>query len=113
MVEHVQAVDGTCRGPDCTTPASRCDLDHQTPWPAGETAVTNLHAKDRRHHNAKTHRVWTSSPVDDGGLEWTTLTGRTYTTYPKNWREGIGPPGALDPPGGPPGRDQEHDAPPF
>ncbi|GAB2750944.1 hypothetical protein GCM10027039_05660 [Terrabacter koreensis] len=98
MVEHVRAVDGTCRGPDCTTPATRCDLDHEIPWPAGETAVTNFYAKERRHHNLKTHQVWTSTPVADGGLQWTTLTGRTHTTYPKDWREGIGPPGDDPPP---------------
>jgi hypothetical protein len=98
MVEHVRAVDGTCRGPDCHVPAALCDLDHETPWPAGETAVTNFYAKERRHHNLKTHQVWTSTPVADGGLQWTTLTGRTHPTYPKDWREGIGPPGDDPPP---------------
>ncbi|MHA3838293.1 HNH endonuclease signature motif containing protein [Terrabacter sp. AAH1] len=98
MVEHVRAVDGTCRGPDCTTPATRCDLDHEIPWPAGETSVSNFYAKERRHHNLKTHQVWTSTPTPDGGLQWTTLTGRTHTTYPKDWREGIGPPGDDPPP---------------
>ncbi|KJK10819.1 hypothetical protein UB45_17260 [Terrabacter sp. 28] len=101
MVEHVRAIDGTCRGPDCTTPATRCDLDHEIPWPAGETAVTNFYAKERRHHNLKTHQVWTSTPVADGGLQWTTLTGRTHTTYPKNWRDGLGPPPGTGPPPGP------------
>ena len=101
MIEHVRAVDGTCRGPDCHTPATRCDLDHETPWPTGETAVTNFHAKERRHHNLKTHRIWTSTPVADDGLEWTTLTGRSYTTYPKDWREGLGPPAESGPPPGP------------
>ncbi|NUO89427.1 MAG: HNH endonuclease [Dermatophilaceae bacterium] len=101
MVERVRAVDGTCRGPDCHVPASRCDLDHETPRPAGETGVTNFYAKERRHHNLKTHRIWTSTPVDHGGLQWTTLTGRTYTTYPKDWRKGLGPPPETGPPPGP------------
>ncbi|WP_461004776.1 13E12 repeat family protein [Terrabacter terrigena] len=93
MVEHVRAVDGTCRGPDCHVPATRCDLDHETPWPVGETSVTNVFAKHRLHHNLKTHHIWTSTQIaHDGGLQWTTLTGRTYTTYPKNWREGLDPP---------------------
>ncbi|GAA3693200.1 HNH endonuclease signature motif containing protein [Terrabacter ginsenosidimutans] len=92
MVEHVQAVDGRCRGPGCEVLASRCDLDHETPWPRGETSVGNLHLKHRWHHNTKTDGVWTSRPVADGGLEWTTLTGRTYVTHPKDWREGVGPP---------------------
>ncbi|WP_323099323.1 HNH endonuclease signature motif containing protein [Intrasporangium sp. YIM S08009] len=101
MVEHVQAVDGLCRGPDCQVPAARCDLDHETPWPRGETAVDNLFSKHRRHHNLKTDGLWTSRPSsdradNDGGtdraLEWTTLTGRTYTTHPKDWRDGLDPP---------------------
>ncbi|MFM6851581.1 MAG: HNH endonuclease, partial [Terrabacter sp.] len=31
MVEHVRAVDGTCRGPDCQTPATRCDPTTRPP----------------------------------------------------------------------------------
>ena len=92
MVEHVQAVDGRCRGPGCEVIATRCDLDHETPWPKGATSIDNLHAKHRMHHNLKTDGVWTSVPVADGGLEWTTLTGRTYVTRPKDWREGVDPP---------------------
>jgi hypothetical protein len=109
MVEHVQAVDGTCRGPDCQVLAARCDLDHETPWPAGDTTVDNLFTKHRLHHNVKTDDIWTSRPTGNGpgptgrALEWTTLTGRTYTTHPKNWREGLDPPG--------PGPDS--DPPPF
>jgi hypothetical protein len=92
MVEHVQAVDGRCRGPGCEVVATRCDLDHETPWPRDETSVGNLHAKHRMHHNLKTDGVWVSAPVADGGLDWTTLTGRTYVTHPKDWRAGVDPP---------------------
>ncbi|MGO4599806.1 DUF222 domain-containing protein [Terrabacter sp. 2RAF25] len=111
MVEHVQAVDGTCRGPDCQVPATRCDLDHETPWPKGETAVSNLFAKHRLHHNVKTDGIWTSTQVAGDGLEWTTLTGRTYTTYPKNWRDGLDPPPGIDRPLDP--VQAESDPPPF
>ncbi|MBW8732121.1 MAG: DUF222 domain-containing protein [Terrabacter sp.] len=119
MVEHVQAVDGICRGPGCHVPATRCDLDHETPWPAGPTSVGNLHAKHRLHHNLKTDGIWTSTPTTDDGLTWTTLTGRSYTTHPKNWRDGIDPPTQPDPPGAsdPPSRPStvgtEDDPPPF
>ncbi|WP_461004793.1 13E12 repeat family protein [Terrabacter terrigena] len=114
MVEHVRALDGTCRGPDCHVPATRCDLDHETPWPVGETSVTNVSAKHRLHHNLKTHHIWTSTQIPDHGLQWTTLTGRTYTTYPKNWREGLDPPaGALDPATAPDDRDRDEAVPPF
>ena len=98
MVEHVRAVDGVCRGPGCEALASRCDLDHETPWPTGQTAVDNLSSKHRLHHNLKTDGLWTSEPVRDDGLEWTTLTGRTHTTHPKTWRDGLHPPDRLDPP---------------
>ncbi len=89
MAEHVRAVDGTCRGPGCEVVATRCDLDHETPWPVGATAVDNLYAKHRMHHTVKTERIWASQPVAEDGLEWTMLTGRRHTTYPKNWRDGV------------------------
>src|SRR5699024_10629282 len=47
--------DGTCTFPTCSTPAARCDLDHQTPWPDGPTNAANLHYLCRRHHQLKTH----------------------------------------------------------
>ncbi len=31
--------DGTCTGPTCTTPATRCDIDHLIPVPEGETTA--------------------------------------------------------------------------
>jgi hypothetical protein len=104
MVEHVRAVDGVCRGPDCEVLARRCDLDHETPWPAGPTAVGNLHAKERFHHNVKTAGIWRSEPVDDDGLEWTTTAGRRYVTRPKDWRASLRQPGPVgdDDPGPPP-----------
>jgi hypothetical protein len=95
MVEHVRAVDGVCRGPGCEVLASRCDLDHETPWPAGPTAVGNLHAKERFHHNVKTAGIWRSEAVDGDGLEWTTTAGRRYVTRPKDWRAGLGEPGSV------------------
>jgi uncharacterized protein (UPF0548 family) len=109
MVEHVRAVDGVCRGPGCEVVATRCDLDHEVPWPSGETAVGNLYSKHRLHHNVKTQRVWRSEPVPDDGLEWTTLAGRRYITYPKDWREGLPDPDVAA------GRDApaDHDPPPF
>ena len=37
----------------------------------------------------KTAGLWTSTPRPDGALAWTTLAGRDYVTYPKNWRESL------------------------
>ena len=75
--------------PGCAVLADRCDLDHEVPWPSGATEPDNLYAKSRRCHNAKTAGLWASVPLPDGGLGWTTLAGREYVTYPKNWREGL------------------------
>ena len=109
MVEHVEAVDGTCRAPGCEVPAIRCDLDHEVPWPAGPTTADNLHAKHRFHHNLKTDRIWTSRPIGDRDLAWTTLTGRTYVTSPKDWRVG----GVGQPADDPAPRRPPDDPPPF
>jgi hypothetical protein len=128
MAEHVRALDGTCRAPGCQVPAERCDLDHITPWPAGPTTVANLQSLSRGCHHPKTARAWTahrpnpdadSPPGErtgvDGAVHWTTLAGRDYITYPKNWREALTDPGAdigtRPPRTGPP--DPEPEPPPF
>lgn len=49
--------DGTCAAPGCTTPASRCDLDHEKPWPDGPTSGENLRPRCRRDHSIKGHGV--------------------------------------------------------
>jgi len=115
MVEHVKAVDGVCRGPGCQVPADRCDVDHLQPWPAGRTHVSNLDSLSRGCHNGKTARVWRVRQAADEGISWTSLAGREYITYPKDWREplrdrGSGPPGRGAPPGASVD-DHAHDAP--
>jgi hypothetical protein len=87
MRAHVAAVDGTCRGPGCTVPAARCDLDHDIPWPHGPTAVDNLTSKHRAHHSVHTHGHWRVRRDPDGSVHWRTKAGRTYVTRPKDWLE--------------------------
>jgi hypothetical protein len=58
MRAHVEALDGTCRGPGCTIPAVRCDLDHDIPWPHGPTEVGNLTSKHRPHHTDRLGSTW-------------------------------------------------------
>ncbi|MGO4361202.1 HNH endonuclease signature motif containing protein [Terrabacter sp. RAF57] len=98
MVEHVRAVDGVCRAPGCQVPADRCDLDHVVPWPAGSTHVSNSESLSRGCHNGKTAGVWQVERVDDDGISWSSLAGRDYITYPKDWREALRDPGAGPPP---------------
>lgn len=85
MVEHVRAVDGTCRGPGCTVPARHCDLDHDTPWPYGPTHPDNLTAQHRQHHRIKTTGWWSTTRHEHALITWHTAAGRTYTTHPKDW----------------------------
>jgi hypothetical protein len=82
MVDHVVTRDGTCRGIGCRIPARLCDLDHERPWPAGPTAVTNLHALHQRHHDVKTHTDTTVVTEPDGTTLWTLPSGRSYRVPP-------------------------------
>ncbi|MGO4597692.1 HNH endonuclease signature motif containing protein [Terrabacter sp. 2RAF25] len=112
MVEHVRAVDGVCRAPGCQVPADRCDLDHLVPWPLGPTDVTNAQSLSRGCHNSKTAGLWSAARAPDDGIRWTTLTGRDYVTYPRNWREALDDPGAAPPPDASRTDERPHDDPP-
>lgn len=61
---HVVATQPTCTHPACDRPSVECELDHQIPWPAGDTSTTNLRPLCRRHH--KTKHARTLQPE----LEW-------------------------------------------
>ncbi|HEU4329812.1 MAG TPA: HNH endonuclease [Lapillicoccus sp.] len=80
MAEQVAALDAMCQAPGCTVPADRCDIDHQRPWPQGETEVRNLRLRHRRHHNHKTRGTWRTESTADGGTQWVTVGGREYLT---------------------------------
>ncbi len=78
----VQTRDRHCRFPGCRRRATRCDLDHTTPWPAGATSAENLHALCRYHHRLKTHTKWSVTASADHTLTWTSPRGHTYQTHP-------------------------------
>ncbi|WP_218014494.1 HNH endonuclease signature motif containing protein [Mycolicibacterium palauense] len=81
--EFVRTRDLTCRFPGCNCPAIHTDLDHTTPWPAGNTHAGNLKNYCRLHHLLKTFWPdWTEHQLRDGTLNITTPTGHTYTTSP-------------------------------
>jgi hypothetical protein len=92
MAEIVAALDAICRGPGCTTTASRCDIDHNRPWPVGPTRVANLSSKHRPHHNHKTRGTWTATTDEDGTIRWRTLSGRTYVTRRHDYDDPLGRP---------------------
>jgi hypothetical protein len=84
LARFVRARDLTCRFPACTAPAEFCDIDHVIPYPVGGTHPSNLACLCRKHHLLKTFWAgdWELKLLPDGRAQWTSPTGRTYTTYP-------------------------------
>jgi len=82
----LRARDRRCRFPGCRTPAARCDLDHNDPYPAGATSCDNRCCLCRHHHRLS-HQApgWTMHRLPDGGLEWTTPSGDRITTHPPRY----------------------------
>ena len=82
----LRARDRRCRFPGCRAPSARCDLDHNTVWPAGATSCDNLCCLCRHHHRLS-HQApgWTMTRLPDGGLRWTTPSGDTVTTHPPRY----------------------------
>jgi hypothetical protein len=82
--------DGTCRFPGCGRSARECEIDHTVAWAAGGgTSHDNLAALCPNHHHLKHETGWTArtrgGPGLDragGSLEWTSPTGRTYSSEP-------------------------------
>ena len=82
---------------------------------AGSDAGLELRVAEPGCHNGKTAGVWTVCRVEADAIAWTSLAGREYITYPKDWREALRDPG-TGPPDDPP--DHPHhasadDPPPF
>ena len=80
---HLRARDRHCRWPGCTTPATRCEVDHTHDHAlGGTTTITNLAHLCQRHHTQKQFTRWNVKQFPGGILEWTSPTGRTYTDEP-------------------------------
>ncbi|WP_232077150.1 HNH endonuclease signature motif containing protein [Mycolicibacterium aichiense] len=81
--EWVRMRDMTCRFPNCDVPAEYCDVDHTVAWPFGPTHPSNLACMCRKHHLLKTFWPgWSDRQHPDGTIDWTSPTGRTYTSRP-------------------------------
>jgi hypothetical protein len=72
------------------TRAGACELDHDTPWPAGPTAAWNLVARARRTHQLK-HYGWTPLRTPTSTL-WFTPAGQVVEV-PRH----LQPPPGIDP----------------
>ncbi|WP_285616751.1 HNH endonuclease signature motif containing protein [Kineosporia sp. NBRC 101677] len=79
----------TCVFPGCTTPATRCDLDHLKPFGlGGMSCICNMRPACRPHHRLKTFGGWTArasrpdEPFPFGSTVWTTPDGTQHHTPP-------------------------------
>ena len=78
----------TCTAPGCRRNATRCDLDHITPYDqGGRTCECNLHPACRHDHQRKQTPGWTLTTPSPGTLTWTTPGNRTHTTTPAQYPE--------------------------
>ena len=84
----IQIRNPSCTGPGCRRPATRCDLDHVTPYQhGGKTCECNLHPACRHNHHTKQTPGWTVTSPAPGTLIWTTPGNRTHTTTPAEYWE--------------------------
>jgi hypothetical protein len=84
--DYVTARDLTCRFRTCRQPATRCDLDHTTPFDqGGPTCSCNLGGICRFHHKIKQQPGWHLDQPAPGTFTWTTPAGRTYTIEPDTY----------------------------
>ena len=82
----IQVRNPTCTGPSCRRPATRCDLDHVTPYDqGGKTCECNLHPACRHDHHTKQAPGWTLTCHQPGTLTWTTPGNRSHTTTPAQY----------------------------
>jgi hypothetical protein len=82
-----------CEWPGCGRRASRavaagCDLDHDLAWPYGPTCACNLGPLCRRHHRIK-QLGWIKHRRADGGVRWTSPSGRSWTSPSQHASRGV------------------------
>jgi hypothetical protein len=87
LLRHlVEVRDGQCTQPTCVRAARRCDFEHATPYhQGGRTCACNGGCRCRRDHKVKQSPGWTLTQPRPGYHQWTTPSGRTYTTEPMRY----------------------------
>ncbi|MFD0484768.1 HNH endonuclease signature motif containing protein [Kineococcus sp. GCM10028916] len=68
MRRFITARDEYCTAPGCHVPAVNCDLDHEIPWPQGQTTASNLRAYCRGHHRFKTQYVFEATKAQQARI---------------------------------------------
>jgi hypothetical protein len=75
--------DGTCRGVNCGQPAATSEIDHTIAYAhGGRTDDLNLACLCKACHRLKHASTWHPLALGNGVIEWTSPTGRVYTTRP-------------------------------
>ena len=87
MLRHlVQIRDAECTLPTCSRHAKESDFEHAVPYDqGGRTCACNAGARSRACHQVKQTRGWTVTQPQPGFHQWTTPTGRSYTTEPTRY----------------------------
>ena len=81
-----QVRHAACTSPVCRRPASNCDFEHNIPYEAGgRSCLCNGGPKCRHDHRLKQHPRWKVDQLPDGTFQWTTPSGRQYTTEPTRY----------------------------
>jgi hypothetical protein len=81
-----QVRNATCTGPGCRRPAANCDFEHSVPYEAGgRTCMCNGDPKCRFDHRLKQDPRWQAEQLENGNVQWTTPSGRQYTTEPTRY----------------------------
>ncbi|WP_139279750.1 HNH endonuclease signature motif containing protein [Rhodococcoides yunnanense] len=88
LVALVRATYTTCTFPQCSVPASRCDIDHIVPFDhndprsGGWTILSNLHPLCPHHHRAKTLELWACAKLAGDAIYWRSASGLHRITPP-------------------------------
>ncbi|GAA3880121.1 hypothetical protein GCM10022381_22990 [Leifsonia kafniensis] len=79
----LQTRDGTCRGVNCGQPAATAEIDHTLAFAhGGPTDANNLACLCTACHRLKHASTWNPIGRGNGVIDWTSPTGRVYTTWP-------------------------------
>jgi hypothetical protein len=84
LARYIRLRDGTCRFPGCNRRAKHTEIDHTIQYQnGGPTRWDNLACLCKKHHHLKDETVWKVTQLEHGILQWTSPTGRVYTTEPQ------------------------------
>ena len=91
LVRFIHARDGQCTAPYCQRPATRCQMDHRTPFPDGPSNTANCGQLCDRHHPLKTdHYLSITDGHSDGSMTWNTAWGQQVSTGPRPYLDNPG-----------------------